>query len=87
MAVAGGVAKENYPESAYSFNELSDTAPDAPICTDRNRLFVGQGEVKIYEDLTNSEIKTILTQKGPLLVEIYASSDFLRYVDGSFTQC
>lgn len=66
--MAGAVSKVNYPESAYSFDVLSDTAPNAPICTDKNRLFMGEGTVKTYHNLTTPEIKTILAQKGPLLV-------------------
>lgn len=66
---------------------MSDTASDSPICTDTTRLFAGTATVKLYRNQSSLEIKSILREKGPIIVEMDASGDLLRYSEGIYEQC
>ena len=54
LAKVGAVRKSGYPKTSLNLVALSHRAP---ICTDKNRIFIGEGKVVIIKNATNDQIK------------------------------
>lgn len=86
LGKVGGVLRSNYP---YISGSISSGAPAVTpgICSERNRIYLGNGSMAYYETLTTSQIKQMLTDQGPLMVGIYADSGFTSYSAGIYSGC
>ena len=85
----GGVVESNYPYIAGGYGSRDGYPTVNGICTDRHRIFLGQGVVTYYYPtvLTANQIKTLLNDNGPLMVGIYANTGFSYYSSGVYTGC
>jgi C1A family cysteine protease len=86
LALVGGVLRSNYPYTAGSIS--SGFPPSTPgICSETNRIYLGNGTTKLYDTLTTAQLKQLLTDSGPLMVGIYADTGFSAYSAGIYSGC
>lgn len=48
---------------------------------------MGEGRVVVINNASNDEIKELLNTYGPLVVTLYADTDFYQYQSGTFSSC
>ena len=93
LAAVGSVPLATYPYLAGNYGSGPGYPSTPGICTDRNRIFLGQGSNDIYfrqfstNGFTQNEIKALLVTVGPLMIGLFANSAFSFYSSGIFTGC
>ena len=87
-STVGGVKETNYPYVAGGYGSRSGYPTVHGICTDRHRIYLGQGTVTHADTgLTKTQIKTLLVNNGPLMVGVYANTGFSFYNSGVYNGC
>lgn len=86
LGYVGGVLRSTYP---YTSGSISSGMPASTpgICTEKNRIYLGNGTTQLYTTLTTTQIKQKLTDDGPQMVGIYANAAFMSYSGGIFSGC
>jgi len=91
--MVGSVLRSSYPYKATNYGEGAGTPITPGICTEQSRIFLGPGSVNIYAPYLSSgglsveQIKTALLTDGPLMMGMYANTEFNFYCSGLFTGC
>jgi len=86
LGKVGGVLRSNYPYISGSISS-GDPAATPGICSDKNRIYLGNGTMTYEEDLSTAQIKQKLSDSGPLMVGIYADIGFSAYSTGVYSGC
>lgn len=79
--------RSNYGYTAGNYGSGAGFPITNGICNEVNRIYIGKGAVKVYGGLSRTQIKTLLVNKGPLMIGVYANQAFLDYSSGVFTGC
>ena len=93
LAQVGSVLDSNYPYTAYGYGSRAGYPSTPGICTEQNRIFLGNGTAVLYAPLISSggltvdQIKTILVNDGPQMIGMYADSGFMSYSSGTYSGC
>ena len=93
LAKVGSVLDSTYPYISGSYGTRAGFATTPGICTDENRIFLGEGTAAIYAPfistggLTVTEIKTLLVTDGPQMIGVYADQGFMSYSSGTYSGC
>ena len=83
----GGVLRSTYPYLASSYGSGAGAPLTNGICNHEDRIYIGKGTVKVYGGLSRTQIKSLLVNKGSLIIGLYANQAFLDYSSGVFTGC
>ena len=89
----GSVLDSNYPYLAHGYGTRAGYPFTPGICTEQNRIFLGNGTAALYAPLFTSggltvdQIKTILVTDGPQMIGMYADSGFMSYSSGTYSGC
>ena len=90
LAKVGNVLDSSYPYISGSYGARPGFPTTPGVCTDRNRIFLGNGTISLYAPLissgglTVSQIKTILVTNGPQMIGVFADAGFMAYASGTY---
>lgn len=93
LAKVGSVLRTTYPYLASNYGSGAGFPTTPGICSEQNRIFLGNGTVSLYAPLissgglTPSQIKSILIANGPQMIGVYANTGFNFYSSGTYTGC
>ena len=89
----GSVLESSYPYLAAQYGIRAGFPQTAGVCSEKNRIYLGETKVNFYAPLiasgglTVDQIKVILLTNGPQMIGVYANNEFLSYHTGTFTGC
>jgi C1A family cysteine protease len=93
LSKVGSVLDSTYPYINSNYGSGAGYKMTSGICTEQNRIFLGNGTISLYSlspasgGLTVSQIQTLLVTNGPLMIGVYANTGFSFYSSGTYAGC